>query len=161
MIINAFKEVYAKPGYIIVSLAVMVIIFSFNVLVINLKLLITHFSFSLLFDLLSNSLQLNIFIFALLLLLSLLSGIVVAMVLFLVRKQVREGLAAGSSILFSIIAPSCSSCALGLLSILGLGGFLSVLPFKGLEIGIVGVLVLIYTVIFLSKKINSRSCTVR
>jgi len=65
-----------------------------------------------------------------------------------------------ASVLVSIVAPACPSCAIGLLSILGLGGFLAVLPFKGLELGVLGVVVLIFSTVYLSGKIVTNTCTI-
>ena len=91
---------------------------------------------------------------------SVLAGIVTAMTVFLVKRQVKWNLKATSSILVSLIAPACPSCGIGLLSILGFGGFLAMLPFKGLELGFISIGLLGVSIIYLSNKITTKTCSI-
>jgi hypothetical protein len=92
---------------------------------------------------------------------SLLSGIVLSLSLFLLKRQLSYSAGIGlSGIITSILTPACSSCALGLAGILGIGGFLSVLPFKGMELGVVGIVLLLISIVYLSKKITMIICKI-
>jgi plastocyanin len=92
---------------------------------------------------------------------SILAGIVVAMTIYLVKRQIKGNLkASSSSILVSLIAPACPSCAIGLLSVLGFGGFLAVLPFKGLELGFIGLGLLGVSTVYLSNKITTKTSNI-
>lgn len=53
----------------------------------------------------------------------------------------------------SIFGAGCPACSTSLLSILGVSGGLSVLPFKGVEFTFIGLLVLVVSFYFISKSI--------
>lgn len=154
---------YSSPGYWVLSIFFALLVFSFNPLISNIPLLLSTPSFKLFFSLilgahsavaLSKQLTLGI--------LAILSGIVISMVVFVVQRQVHWSAATNlSGVLVGIIAPACPSCALGLLSLLGLGSFLAILPFKGAELNVLALILLTFSVVYLSKKINTLSCTLK
>ncbi len=161
-VMGAFREVYHHPGYYGVSVLVAGVLFLFNTLISNYKLLWSDFSILLFWSLVKGTVQsIQPISLSFLIIISGLAGIVVSMSIFLLRKQIALGAGLGSSgILVSILAPTCPSCALGLLSIVGLGGFLAILPFKGLELGFIGIIVLVFSVWFLARKITITVCRV-
>ncbi len=82
--------------------------------------------------------------------------------IFIIRRQAALGISTSiTGIIVSIFAPACPACALSLLGILGLSGFLVLLPFKGIELGILGIVILVGSLVFLSKKINTAVCEVK
>ena len=159
---EALKEVYTSEKYFLVTLVVALIIFLFNTLVSNYSILFSDFSFSLFFSLLKGTLaSMTTLSIVLLIITSVLAGIITAMIVYLVKKQVKGSFkASSSSILVSLIAPACPSCAVGLLSVLGFGGFLAVLPFKGLELGFLGIGLLGASTVYLSNKITTKTCNI-
>jgi len=160
---QALKEVYSSKGYFFLSGSVTLFLFLFNVTINNYRLLFSEFSFRLFFSLVRGSLQ-SIAATSLVLLtvLSFLAGIVVSFTVFLLKRQISSGVPlSASSLLVSLAAPACPSCAIGLLSVLGLGGFLAFLPFKGLELGVLGILVLFFFLASLSKKIMTTVCSLK
>tara|TARA_Y100000310_G_C20653794_1_gene800897 strand:+ start:910 stop:1410 length:501 start_codon:yes stop_codon:yes gene_type:complete len=158
-VLLAMKDVYASKRYIFFSVIVSFLIFSFNLLINNYRLVFSDFSLvpSLLLGSLS-SISLGPLIF--IILMSLMAGIVLAFSLYLVSRQMSGASASASGIVVSLIAPACPSCAIGLLSVLGVGGFVSVLPFKGLELGVLGVIILGVSLVYLSKKVNVKVCAI-
>ena len=83
------------------------------------------------------------------------------MSVFLVKRQIStEAYAGFASLLTGVLAPACPSCALGLLTLLGLGSFLTILPFKGAELGFLAVMVLLFSLAYLSKKIVTKGCKI-
>lgn len=160
---TALQEVYAKKGYLLLSIITFALIFSFNVTITNYKLLFAEFSTSLFVALLFGSFKvLAPVTLSLLIIMAILAGIVVACSIFILKRQLQGNASAGFvSIIASLIAPSCSSCALGLLSILGLGGFIAFLPFKGVELGIIGVIALMISLVYLSQKIIAKTCIIK
>jgi len=158
----ALEEVYKNKGYFFFTIGFSIVVFLFNALINNYKLLLSSFSFKLLFSLtagIMNTITPTSLVF--LVIISILAGIVISMGIFLIRRQIKGNVGVSSaSVLVSIVAPACPSCAIGLLSILGLGGFLAVLPFKGLELGVLGVVVLIFSTVYLSGKIVTNTCTI-
>lgn len=160
IVYTALQEVYAKKRYLLFSTITFFFIFSFNVTINNYKLLFAEFSGSLFLSLLLGSFKvLPPLTLIFVIIMSVLAGIVVSLSIYLLGRQLQGRAGAGLlSIIVSVIAPSCSSCALGLLSILGLGGFIAVLPFKGVELGVIAIIILIFSLIYLSQKIVAKTC---
>jgi len=157
---SALKELYASKTYWAITFSMITVLLLFNILIINYHILFSTFSFTLLGALLIGTVTSMAFsTLALLFALSVLGGIVTAMSVFLIARQMSIG-ASSSSVLASIIAPACPSCGIGLLSMLGFGGFLSILPFKGLELGIAGIAILVLSIAYLAKKVVTKTCTV-
>ncbi len=159
---EALREVYSSKRYLVLTLLTALILFLFNTLVNNYRILISDFSVSLFFLLLSGTIStMTTSALLILMIMSVLAGVVLAMTIFLVKRQVKGNLGISSSgIIVSLIAPACPSCAIGLLSVLGFGGFLAFLPFKGLELGFIGIGLLGLSVIYLSNKIIKKTCSI-
>lgn len=161
-VLDALKEGHSLKKYFFVTLAVAFFLFLFNTLVNNYRILFSNFSFSLLFSLLKGTLaSMTSVSIVLLVIMSVLAGVVISMTLFLVQRQIKGSIGASTSgILVSLIAPACPSCAIGLLSVLGIGGFLAFLPFKGLELGFFGIGLLGVSTVYLSNKITTKTCSI-
>jgi len=157
---NAAKEVYQKPKYYSITIVFAIFIYSINVILHNPSFIIKNFSFLLLYNLIVgfiHTIPLLSLIF--LIIIAILGGISLTYSIFLLQRQIKSSAyASTSSVLVSILAPACPSCALGLLGILGLGGFLATLPFKGLELGIFAIIILIISIYYLSNKIVTKVC---
>lgn len=159
---EATEQVFTQPKYIIMGLLFAVFVFIFNALVTNLSLLWNFFSIELFWNLLLGIREsMAVYAIISMFILSLLGGVVLSMSVFLVRRQIAFNAGTGSGGIFmSIIAPSCSACAVGVLGILGIGGVLSVLPFHGSEFSVIALLLLVFSIMYLSKKIVTVSCKV-
>lgn len=159
-ILLALSEVYAEKKYFVFSGLFSLFVFSFNAAIRNYKLLFSEFSLTLLFNLiLAVHSTMSPVSLAFLILISLLSGIVFSLSLFLLRRQITYSAGIGlSGIITGILTPACSSCALGLAGILGVSGILSLLPFKGLELGVLGIILLAASLVYLSGKISKKVC---
>lgn len=160
---KALKEVFSQKKYYLYTILAASLMFTINALLRNYKLLFLNFSFSLFFIFLvgfPSTIPLSSLIN--LIIISLLSGIVVAMSVFLVRRQISmEAYTGFASLLTGVLAPACPSCALGLLTLLGLGSFLAILPFKGAELGVLAIIVLFFSLTYLSKKIITIVCKIK
>ena len=160
---EALKEVYSKKKYFLFSGLCSLLVFSLNAVIGNYRLLWPDFSLVLFFDLVFNAHKsMSVISLLFLIIISLLSGIVFSLSLFLLKRQIGYSSGIGlSGIITSVLTPACSSCALGLAGILGIGGFLSLLPFKGLELGVLGILLLLVSVVYLSRKITVVVCEMK
>jgi hypothetical protein len=162
-IVKATKEVYREPKYYSITVIFAILIYSLNVVSHNPSFIIKNFSFLLLYNLVVgfiHTVPMSSFIF--LIIIAILGGISLTYSVYLLRRQIKSNAyASSSSIIASILAPACPSCALGLFGILGLGGFLAALPFKGLELGILAIIVLIISIYYLSNKILTKSCEIK
>ena len=162
IVLEALKEVYSSKKYFFISFGIALTFFLFNVLINNYSILFSNFSFLLFFSLLKATIfTMTVYSFILHIIILFLVNIVAAMTIFLVRRQLKGTLGMGSSgILVSLIAPSCPSCAVGILSMLGVGGFLAMLPFKGYELRFFGVGLLVVSTVFLSNRIITKTCSI-
>ena len=160
---EALKEVYAEKKYFVFSALFALAVFSLNALIGNFKLIASQFSLLLIFDLIvSTHSTMSVVSFSFLVIISLLSGLVFSFSIFLVNRQLSYGAGIGlSGIIAGVLTPACSSCALGLAGILGISGFLSVLPFKGLELGVLGIVLLSFSLVYLSGRIATKVCDVK
>ncbi len=162
-IIQTSKEVYSSRWYFAITFIGALVLMSLNVLFRNYKLLVDHFSFSLLFSLIYG-LRATFTPLALIFLvtISLLGGILISLTIFLIRRQLAMQASIGApGILIAILAPACPSCALGLLGLLGVSGAIAFLPLKGFEFAILGVVLLLISIHYLSAKIISKTCEIK
>ena len=160
---KTLREVYSERKYFVFSGLFSLLVFSLNALIGNYKLIASQSSLLLVFDLvMSVHSTMSEISFLFLIIVSLLSGIVFSLSIFLFKRQIHysEGLGL-SGLISSILVPACSSCALGLAGILGISGFLSLLPFKGLELGVLGIALLIVSLVYLSNRIVTKVCNMK
>ncbi len=162
LMLTAAKEVYRSWYNIILTVAVTIATYWFNVLIKNYRLLLDSFDFKFAFFSVWGSpsvMPLSAYLF--LSVVSILTGIIVTYMVFLLRRQINERMGTGLlGILAGVIAPGCASCALGVLSLLGLTSLLAVLPFGGMEFAVLGLGLLGYAWYVLSKKIVTKVCEV-
>ena len=57
------------------------------------------------------------------------------------------------SVFLGLFVTGCPTCGLGLIAILGLGASVASLPFKGIEISIGAIIIILITIYFISKRI--------
>ena len=87
---------------------------------------------------------------------SLLIGIVVALLVFKIKvaraSRTRGGISSGLGIFLGVIAPGCAACGVGLAALFGISAAgLSLLPLKGLELSLLAIVLLLISIWQLSK----------
>ena len=94
--------------------------------------------------------------------LALLSGINISLLIFYLKNKARALKIAGISglgLAIGLLGIGCGACgSLILSSIFGLSfavGFIGLLPLKGLEFGLLGIIILIISIYLITKKISS------
>ena len=159
---RAFHAVYTEKVYYVSTFLFSFLIFAANPLLRNYRLLLDSPSPKLAWSLLiASPATTSLSSLVVLIIISLLSGIVFTFSLYLVRRQLSAGIGAGvSGALIGLFAPACSACAVGVFGLVGLSGFLAVLPFKGSEIGVVGIILLTGSIVYLSHKVTG-ICKIR
>jgi hypothetical protein len=159
---KALNDVYKDKWYIVLSVAFALLVFLFNALITNYSFIFSGVSLTVILGLIWGFIiNVNPISVILVIVMSILSGIVFSQGVYQIKRQVSLSTATGfSSVLLSVVAPSCPACAIGLLSVLGVGGILTVLPFKGLELGILGVVLLVVAIVYLSGKITTKTCKI-
>ncbi|MDP7081598.1 MAG: hypothetical protein QF415_17040 [Candidatus Undinarchaeales archaeon] len=65
------------------------------------------------------------------------------------------GLIPSLGVFLGVIAPGCAACGIGLVPLLGLGAAsISVLPFSGLELSILSIMILLFSIVYFSKNMT-------
>lgn len=159
--LEAFGKIFRKAEYIAITVGVFLLILFVALILPNIRLVIefasltqTSFSETLLLTFnLAGSLKTNFTVLSALatVLTALLFGINVSMVTYYVREKKRalkkQGVATGTvGLIVGILGIGCASCGSLLVSLIGLGGALAVMPFGGQEFGVLGVLLLLFSV---------------
>lgn len=174
MVVQALQKVFRKPVYVILALIISASAFAFAVWLPNFRLVAGIVSspdvpflskielpISLLgsiitnFTLLSASYTLTI---------AVLFGVYVAMTIYFLKRRIKEvgqgGIAVGFlGIASGVLGVGCAACGsfilTSTLSIIGAGGALAFLPLQGSELGILGVLLLAFSVYTVAKQIEN------
>jgi len=170
-IFSTWKEVFGNWRYLITAVVISIIFYSFNVLISswqNLRALYPSIGFlgTINFFFISwlgfkSTIIFHSFIS--LIIISILFGILISLILFKSRFNITEnkkvGLFGWFGIFFGVLAPGCVACGVGLASLLGIGaGFLVFLPFEGLELSILSIIMLSFAILKISN--NMYQCNI-
>lgn len=167
--------VLKRPFYVLITFIVAFLMLSFSVLILNISLIFDPITpaysifdkalllFKLLGGLITNNTPIAI---ALLIITSLLAGINVALLVFKIKSlksaTYKESGLGTSGAVAGMLASGCSSCGISILSLIGIAGVLTFLPFKGLELSFAGIILLLFSIYSTSKGIVScESCKVQ
>jgi len=176
MVFQAFKKVFIKTHYVFLAAGVAVTTFVLAVLLPNFSLIKNLFKdadlslgdkinlpISLLGSITTNF---NFFSASYTIIISVLLGINVAILVFFLRRRVKEvketSMTTGAlGMISGIIGIGCAACGsliiTSVLSIFGAGWLVTYLPFAGAEFGILGILLLGFSIYTTSKRIMSPS----
>lgn len=162
-----------KPVYLLLAVFIAFAIFSLFIFITNIPIflqawsvggipLFPKVSLNIINTILSVSGELPLI---LMLAISVMGGVNISMIIFKLRATKKIGgsnLAGIGGIFGSALGVGCPACSTSLLSILGVSGGLSVLPFKGVELTSLGLLVLFISFYFISKSINEcEACKIK
>ena len=169
---NSIFVVFRSGYYFLMMAAFAFLMMAFSVLIINISLVFSPISpsygvldrimlvFNLLGGLFTNNTALGIFI---ILTTSLLAGINVSLLFFKFRvlksASYKEHSLGTSGATAGVLASSCSSCGISILSMLGVAGAFTFMPLGGLELGFLGIGLLLISIYLTSKSISK--CEVR
>ncbi|NCN98730.1 hypothetical protein COU62_02390 [Candidatus Pacearchaeota archaeon CG10_big_fil_rev_8_21_14_0_10_35_219] len=174
-IINVWKTVFKKPGYAILTIIIALIFYILNVIIQNYQ---TLSSFLKNYGLLSGIIYLFngsidfhkstlLHSYISLVLSSLLIGILISLITFKIKnakhKSKKTGVLSSVGIFIALLAPGCAACGIGLIAVLGIGGiFISLLPFKGLEISVLAIIIIGFAIFKISKDLTiCEVCTIQ
>jgi len=170
---EAFKIVFTRPKYILISSIIALFIFFFFLFLNNVPLFVqiiklgdlslipvTYSSIVTTIVLKSGYLALSLMI-----LVSVLSGIDLSMIIFKFKEMNPGGnpkeLGTIGASAIAAFGAGCPACATSLLSLLGVAGGLAILPFKGVEITSLSAILLTISLLYISRGINAKTCKVR
>jgi len=158
---QAISEVFRQPAYIAISLLTALLMVSINIIAVNYTIYFSFQNFPLMKEIFIGTFStLPTHSVVLLSALSLLSGTFVSLLIYHAKTVgVLASSATGTSgTLLGILAPSCTTCGIGLAATLGFSGMVGSLPFGGIEIGIIGLSLLIIATYVLADRIANKTC---
>jgi len=159
MFCRVFKKVFSDLAYIAYALLISFALISGIVLVLHWKLIAVVWSIGFFFSLFGTLFYSFGFIqFIYLIIISLLFGVTTSMSIYYFLHAGRIQTKSLGSLALSLLGVGCGSCGtLILTSILGLtvGGLLSFLPLRGVEFEIIGVILMLWSLYSVSRKIDN------
>ena len=169
-VLQGYKKVFSRKRYILLALFISVLFYVLNVIISNFSSIKSFFSS------LSciQAIKITYFMaigfyetiylssFVSLIIISILFGLLISILVYKTRNVKKNagkkiGVVGTIGIFAGVIAPGCAACGLGIASALGLGAFLTFLPYKGLELSILAIILLIVANLKASKTLLSEN----
>jgi len=154
-----WKKIFGNWKYSAIAIGIFLLFYSFNVAINSYGSLKTFYSsygllkaitfFKILFLNLYSTIKLHSFVS--LLIVGILIGVLSSLMIYKIKNSnlsnKKTGLLASTGAFLAAFAPGCAACGIGLASLLGIGGAtLSLLPYEGLELSILAILILGFAV---------------
>ena len=166
-IFNAWKEVFSNWKYVVLTFFIALSFYSLNVAIGNWKIIPAFYSSTGLLETIKFFLILlwgfwstvKFHSYVSLIIISILFGLLFSLISYrtstLKTKNRKIGVFASIGIFIGILAPGCAACGVGLLSLFGISAaFLTFLPFEGLELSILSIGILSFSVLKISESIE-------
>ncbi len=159
---DSFTYVFSNWKYTALSLVIALIFIILNLIIPNYKILINNLN--LFYPLIIGGLNsTHITSIINLILIGLLAGILVSMIIYKIKSihilaDKKTTSFGGMAIFLGTLVPACSACGFGLLTLLGYSGILIYLPFAGLELAWLSIILLIVAIIVISNQITNKTC---
>jgi len=166
-------EVFQKPQYWVLSLIIAGIFFVINIVLPNIDTIVqvattltgsryAQFVIALIRGGIANMTQTS---FVMLTIIAVLVGVMVSLITYKVRMEkifsAHDGKTTTIGAILGLAAPGCASCGIGLLSAVGLTSALTYLPFKGIEISALSIVLLAGSTGSLASRIaDGNSCKI-
>ena len=171
--ISSMKNIFSDVRYLFLALIFAFIFYMLNVIIFDVATLhsvsssLGFFgSLKILFLLAFNfSGAIKFYSFVSVVIMSFLFGIFISLLAYktslnLSQDQKKISILGWFGVFLAFLIPGCAVCGIGVLSLLGIGaGTLSLLPAKGLEISIISVAILLFTVFRLSESMYACEIT--
>jgi hypothetical protein len=161
-------QVLSSYSLIIISI-ISFIYFSISVFLLNYRLVLSSifgeypldFKFNILFQLLIGSYSAFSFLdFVLLIITSILVGInillIYRIIISLKTPGVKLSFTVGGSTILGVLVAGCSSCGFSVLSLLGIAGALSFIPFQAIGLHLIAITLLIFSWIYSLKTYHNK-----
>ncbi len=168
---NTWKNVFGNWKYLILTAIVAILFYSINAIIGNWKSLSLFYGslgffgsikfFFILFWNFGQTIKFSSFIS--LIFISILFGMLFSLLIYktkMVKTTIgKTSIFASIGIFIGVLAPGCAACGVGLLSLFGLSAaFLSFLPFGGLEISILSIGLILFSIVKISN--NMYTCNI-
>ncbi|MEK6929029.1 MAG: hypothetical protein AABW65_03715 [Nanoarchaeota archaeon] len=158
-ILFVWKKVFGNYKYTLFAVIIALFFYILNAIIGNFFNILDFFKksdflssisflFSLIFGFHKTSLPSSILT---LVIISLLGGILVSLIIYkfnFVRESSQsKGVLSSIAIFLAFLVPGCAACGIGIAALLGLGSFFIYLPFKGIEISVIAIALLLFSII--------------
>ncbi len=165
-ILNTWKKIFSNWKYPFLAIVIAVAFYSLNVLIANWKSLIKFYSSLGFFGTLKFFITLffgfkNLILFSSfvsLVIISILFGMLFSLIIYKTKLvnfkgSKKLGVVGSVGVFLGALIPGCVACGIGLATVLGLGaGALAFLPYDGLEISVLAILILGFTITKITKE---------
>ena len=167
--IKSFKKVFGNKKYIVIAIVASFIFYILDILIFNWKNLFEISKFGIVplisfigIQIIKFKDTLLLHSFITLVIISILVGILSALILYKIRLNApidkKTGLISTIGLFFGALAPGCAACGIGLVSALGLTGIIiNFLPFNGLEISFLSIGILSFAIFKTAKGLSKPS----
>lgn len=150
-IIQIYKEVFKNWKYSFIALVASFIFYVLSAILFQLHYITLNNLTDIIILLKAFYAFSSTIIFTSTIIISILTGILITLLTYRldnIKKYSKNkiGILSSIGIFFGIAAPGCASCGAGLAAALGLGSILARLPFKGLEISFIAIILLIFSI---------------
>jgi|SRR3989344_4675692 len=172
--LDGWKKIFGNWKYLALTLFIAVLFYSLNVFISNWKSLIEFYPSFGFFGILKffftlalgfkNLIKFHSFIS--LIMISILFGMLFSLITYKSKLGIKPGkkvgILGGIGVFLGALIPGCTACGVGLVSVLGLGaGFLAFLPYNGLELSILAILILGFSITKITKEMHTCNIDVR
>jgi len=174
--IKTWKKVFGNVKFLFLAILIAFVFYEINVLIANWKTLLAIYSLEGFFRGLQILITLSLGFgktivwhsYASLIFISISLGMLFSLIVYRTTTSIQSmgkkgaGFFATAGIFLGVLAPGCAACGMGILSTLGLSVVVvNFLPFKGLEISLLSIFLLVVSISKITDKIsNGDSCSI-
>lgn len=156
MAMRSIETVFSKVNYVLLAILVAVIFYLLQAIIVNFSNIINITGN---YDIMTTLNLIGIILVAFwgtvefssfisIAVISLLTGTLVSLLVYRIKHLEfagkKHGLLGSIGIFLGMFVPGCAACGIGLISLVGLGTAVASLPFQGLELSILVILILVY-----------------
>ena len=158
-ILTIWKEIFSKPRYLILTIVTALIMYIVTVIssdYLELKIVLKQKSLNLIWNyFVGFPITITGYSAISLFLICILFGLFVTLNKYKSNQIIKQkGTIFGTiGVFLGLIAPGCAACGVGLASAIGLAGILVYLPFKGFEVSIIAIILLVWANLKVSKSL--------
>lgn len=167
--LHKLGDIFRRPAYLITAALISVAAFSLYALLLNYSLILSTISsgnISLALDLLpvlvlGYAQTTTTFSVIMSVVISLAVGLNFALVAFKLIEMASiggEGASSMGGMALAVLAPACPACATTIFAFAGLSSFLAILPFKGTEIKVLALFLLLGSAFYITRQIDKEVC---
>ena len=164
--LKLIKTLYQKPTYLLLTTSVGILFYILNAILVDAKhnlTILSHtnpFNLFRILGLIIIGLPSRIKMISVVstIIIGIMLGILISLLTYRARSMHRPsgkrvGILSSVGIFLGVVAPACAACGIGLAPILGLSAFITLLPYEGLELSVLAIVLLIVAIYRVSQSL--------